>query len=239
MSLTSPTTISEKINRTIIRLTQKAKYYKIVNLASAPWLVKELKSQGINAKYFPLSTLEPIRLKLQNSEISVRKDIDFLSYVPISSFKFYGGHYILNLARQLPSYKFMIIAPDVNDSSKLPSSSLKNLIFKSRVPFEEMKYIYARTKCFLRLTKHDGLSLSVLESLFYKLQVIWTYSFPYTIYVKYGNIEELKQVLLEVINSYRPNEEGHNYVLNVFHQTNLKKRYELLFNALSDYLKRS
>jgi len=228
--LTSPQNIIDKVVKLSIQLIEKIRGNRILNLASSPWLVRDLRSQGIDAVYFPLSTLNIEKMKTPNEN---KKDIDFLSYVPKRKFNFYGGRHILKLAKELPEYTFMVVMPDVENSRQLPKSPFSNLLFKPRLTFEGMQDMYLRARCFLRLTKHDGLSLSVLESLYYKLQVIWTYPFPYVIHVSHhDDIKELKRILRDVIDNYHPNNNGHDYVVKNFSQYALRKRFSKLFRNL-------
>jgi glycosyltransferase involved in cell wall biosynthesis len=203
-----------KIVRLMVKSAEKIRSPRIVNLAVADWLVSELKSQGISASCFPISTLDTETLKAPN-EIE-DKDIDFLSYIPKTSFAFYGGDHILRLSRELPQYTFAVIMPDITDCNALPRATFGNLRFYPRLTFEEMQNMYLRSKCFNRLTEHDGLSLSVLEALYFKLQVVWTYDFPYVIRVQRSDINELKNVLSHIIENYSQNNEGHNYVVQNF-----------------------
>jgi len=219
-----------KIYRQLVKLATKLKK-RIINLAGSPWLVDELKTQGIRAIYLPLSTLNIERMKPPNIDVS-DKDIDVLSYVPKRRFTFYGGHHILKLARNFPEYTFVVVMPDVRDDHRLPRSPFKNLVFMSKRSFEEMQALYLRAKCFLRLTKHDGLSLSILEALYYKLTVVWTYRFPYAIHVNYNDVEKLKTLLPELIDNYSPNEEGHQFVVTHFSQDALRKRLQKLLEGI-------
>jgi glycosyltransferase involved in cell wall biosynthesis len=228
ISLTLPRGTFQILDKFIIKFIEKIKFGKIINLAGSPWLKAELKSQGINAYYFPLTTLDIKKLRRPNI---IQKDIDVLTYLPKSKFSFYGGDYILKLARELPQFTFAAVMPDITNTRELPKSSF-NLKFYPRVSFDEMQLMYLRSKCFIRFTEHDGLSLSVLEALYYKLQVIWSYAFPYVINVKYGNFDELKNVLIHVLSDYHLNEEGHKYVVSNFSMDKMKERYRKLFLLL-------
>lgn len=183
----------------------------IVHLAGSQWLVDELATAGIEATFLPITSIDIQTMRHENTNRNM--SIDFLSYIPRGRFNFYGGDKLINLAESLPRCSFLVIMPDVTDISEnadLPVHP-ENVTFTGKIDFHRMSDIYMRAKCFLRLTEHDGLSLSVLESMFYKLQVFWTYKFPHTIHVE--QFEGLQQIMQEVISSWRPNEAGHNYVV--------------------------
>lgn len=194
-------------------LRYKYKNNTLVHLAGAPWLVEELETVGIKAKYFPLTSINT-----ENAETlldDVEKDIDVLSYVPINKFDFYGGSKIIRLAKELPTYKFFLLHPDLDEiTCDINQRYPKNVTVSPNVDFKEMKELYLRSKVFLRLTDHDGLSLSVLEALFYKLQVCWTYSFPNTHHVK--DYETLKISVMHEVENWVANNQGHEYVKEKF-----------------------
>ena len=179
----------------------------------SPWLVNELASLDIDAAYLPLTTIDENQLSSTKSEII--KDIDFLSYVPYSKFQFYGGDKILHLAERWSDYTFLLIHPDLNEipldlSQKMPS----NVILSPRVDNAKMSEMYQRSRFFVRYTEHDVLSLSVLEALYYRLHVLWTYDFPHTI--KIENQEQISSLIPKLIEEWSPNDAGYTYVVENF-----------------------
>jgi len=192
---------------------RKMKKGRLINLAAAPWLVDELSKININATYLPLTTID--EHKLTPVDIHHVKDIDFLSYVIFNRFDFYGGDKIVELANRWQNYTFLIICADLDEIpqdfiEKMP----KNLTISPRVNWNKMLEFYQRSKFFLRYTEHDGLPLSVLEALFYHLQVLWTYDFPYT--QKIETQEKLSDSIPSLVKNWHPNENGHAYVLENF-----------------------
>jgi hypothetical protein len=220
----------KQLTLNVITILNEKRYKKYINLAVTPWLVNELKSAGINALYLPISSLN----KEMNPGNNDYKDIDFVSYVPKNKFIFYGGPYILKLAKKLNNFKFAIIMSDVINNEKLPKNSIKNLILLPKLSNVELIKIYNRSKCFIRLTEHDGLSLSVLEALFYKLQIAWTYNFPYTHLVHLNDINGTEKTLSNIINNFSLNTEGHQYVLNNFSQNVIMNHYTKFFKMIRD-----
>ena len=211
MALSLPKNLVERLDRLLIKFVEKAEFHRIINLAGSKWLVDELNSQGISAYYFPLTTLELGKLK--DPQSVGKKTIDFLSYVSLGRFSFYGGQQIVRLARELPQFTFAVIMPDIIEPEKLPKLCVHNLHLYPRLSFGEMQDMYLMSKCFIRLTEHDGLSLSILEALYYRLQIIWTHDFPHVIHIENRDLCKLKQLMLDVMNTYDLNNEGHNYVV--------------------------
>jgi hypothetical protein len=185
----------------------------LINLAAAPWLVDELSKVHINATYLPITTIDAQKL----GEVDTRhvKDIDFFSYVPLRSFDFYGGNKIVNLADRWQEYTFLIICSDQHQIpldfiEKMP----KNVTVSPRVERSTLLEFFQRSKFFIRYTQHDGISLSVLEALYFNLQVLWTYDFPYT--RKIETQEKLSDSIPSLVKSWHPNYEGHTFVIENF-----------------------
>lgn len=204
-----------KINNFIQNCLVRRKMKKggLITLAGAPWLVEELAKFPIQTTYLPITTIDEQKLgPVDNQHV---KDIDFLSYIPISRFNFYGGDKIIKLATRWPEYNFLIICADINEISrnfieKLP----ENITIIPRVARSKMPEFYHRSKFFIRYTEHDSESLSVFEALYYNLQVLWTYDFPYTI--KIGTFETLSDSIPSRVENWQPNYPGHDYILEHF-----------------------
>lgn len=205
-----------------IIIKYKTQKKQIIHLAGAPWLADELYEAGINSRYFPITTIDPT--KMVNPNNHSEKCIDFISYVPSNSFDFYGGKIVIRLANKYPKYTFLILQPDLNKLEKDHLSRFPpNVTVLPKVDFKTIQELYLKSKFFLRFTEHDGLSLSVLEALYFKLHVLWTYPFPHVCHIK--NYDTLVERLPEIVNEWRPNDEGHEYVLNNFSTDVWKKDF--------------
>jgi glycosyltransferase involved in cell wall biosynthesis len=163
----------------------------------------------IQATYVPITSIDTGILGTLNSQII--KDIDFFSYVPFERFSFYGGNKIVKLAQRWDQYRFLIICPDLTEIpadfiAKMP----KNIQFSPRVERDAMPELYQRSKFFIRYTQHDGLSVSVLEALYFNLQVLWTHDFPCT--HKISNLETLSDSIPSLVENWQPNLRGHAFV---------------------------
>ena len=188
----------------------KRKRGGLIHLAVAPWLVDELSALHIAASCLPVTTID-IR-KLGTVDTRAVKDIDFLSYVHFRRFNFYGGDKIVQLARRWQKYKFLIICADLTEIppefvEKMP----ENVTLYPRVAWNAMPEFYQRSKFFIRYTHHDGLSLSVLEALYFNLEVVWTYDFPCT--HKIETLDALSDSIPSLVKNWQPNKKGHEYVI--------------------------
>jgi len=204
-----------------------------LHLVCAPWLREELSEIGIFSHYLPITTLS--KSVVNEIDDSRERDIDFLSYVPQSRFNFYGGDKIAEIAKSKPNRKFVIIVPDAESQSSIALSGIpNNVMLLSRMSFDAVQELMMKTKVFLRLTKHDGLSLSVLEAMNNACQVLWTYQFPFVIQAKSNTLSE---DVSSVVEKWIPNIQGRNYVRENFQAEVV---YENLQKTIRDfYVKRN
>jgi hypothetical protein len=191
----------------------KMKRGGLINIAVAPWLVDELAQTDISATCLPITTLDP--KFLGTPDIQHAKDIDFLSYVQLRRFDFYGGDKIVKLAERWKDYTFLVILGDITEIppdfvEKIPN----NVTISPRVERDNMPELYQRSKFFIRYTQHDGLSLSVLEALYFNLEVLWTYDFPCT--YKIDTLEKLSDSVPSLIKNWHPNIRGHEFVIEQY-----------------------
>ena len=191
----------------------KMKRGGLINVAVAPWLVDELSTIPITATCLPITTIDRNNLGLVAAQHA--KDIDFLSYVQLRRFDFYGGDKIIKLATRWKNYTFLLI---LGDRTEIPPDFLekipKNITVSPRLERNKMPELYQRSKFLIRYTQHDGLSLSVLEALYFNLEVLWTYDFPCT--HKIEALEKLSDSIPSLIDCWQPNNRGHAYVTEHF-----------------------
>lgn len=211
---------------------RKKKKGGLINLAAAPWLVDELGKLNINATYLPITTID--KNNLGPVDIQKVKDIDFLSYVPLRSFEFYGGDKIVRLAQRWQDYTFLLVLPDLHEiPSSLVEKMPKNVIISPRVNRDGMNDLFNRSKVFIRYTQHDAISLSVLEALYFKLQVVWTYKFPFTQKIK--TEEELSDLIPSLIQNWQLNEDGHTFVTENYTTEEFKKNFVKVIQSKISY----
>jgi hypothetical protein len=195
----------------------------VVHFAAAEWLISELHQTGINAEYLPISSIDTSQPITEKA--STEREYDFLSYIPSNRAEFYGEDKILSIAKKLTTKKFIIIRPDIVEKEKIANiSQYKNVTYLPRKPFKEMNELYLNSKCFLRFTKHDGLSLSVLEALYYKEQVFWSYPYP-----NVHHISETKDIIKKmdsIVSDWKPNIDGHKFVKENFNLQKVKANFQ-------------
>lgn len=144
----------------------------------------------------------------------------------------YGSDVILRLAKDLPSVQFLVVPGEDSEPSWLLSKKdeAPNLVFLGWK--DDMLEVYKQTTVLLRLTRYDGLSYMVIESLALGRQVIWSCNYlPFCHRAK--NFDEAKQVILETQKNPRLNVEGAQYVRANFSSKHIMRKLITIYNKLA------
>jgi len=149
-----------KVSDTVIRAN--------INWAEISWTTKELEAIGVYAEIVPLTS------SMVTSELApLPQEFTVLAYLPSTRPIFYGGHYILRLAREMPDIRILCVGSEESPfhftSEPLPS----NIEFLGHP--DSLEDVYLQTTVLIRVVEHDGLSFMVLEALAHGRYVIWSY----------------------------------------------------------------
>lgn len=179
--------------------TMLTKYIdKSMSCTDAPWLQEELKSANI---YADLLRFKHIDLLTPNIEKFISSDV--LSYVAEGKEEFYGIEYLLKLATSFPEVNFHIVG-----TKGKQFKAYKNIKFYGWIAQTEFEILRSKHPIFIRLTKHDGYALSILEALANGNEVLWNYPHPKCHYLDISKniINSFKEILALVErNEYLPN----------------------------------
>jgi hypothetical protein len=210
----------------------KQKRGSLINLSGAEWLKDELEEIGISSIVLPITTINEDLIKIDSG--NTNRNIDFISYTPFARFEFYGGTKILELAELLPEYNFLLILPDISEiKANLFKKIPKNVNLSAQINFDEMQKLLRNSKCFLRFTKHDGLSLSVLESLLANTHVLWTHEFPFTQKINLNsNKNDILKQLMIIISNWQLNQSGRDFVIKNFVSSKFVSNFNTIFNEI-------
>jgi hypothetical protein len=202
---------------------------KVFHFAHGKWLQKELNHLGLRTNYLPIASIHNI-LKVEHPQIHEIK-YDVISYIPYCRFDFYGGNIFLKLASMMPENKFLIINSDLN-LNEIEAIDIypENLTALPKQSFDDTQKLYTESKCFLRLTKHDGMSFSVLEALYHKLHVLWTCDFPNVVKVQLDDFDDILNKTKAIITDWKPNQIGHDFVVNNFNDEKMQSWYDNMLN---------
>lgn len=170
-------------------------------------LTTELEGQGIKAE-----TVAFMNREVRDLEKPFPESFSVLSYVPVGKEAFYGLPAILECAARMPDVKFYIV-------SNSTSFNLPNVISLGRVPdiIDEIN----RHHVLIRLTRHDGMAIGVVEALSCARYVVWSKHFPHCEYAV--DADGLYQALCNLREVKRPNSAGKSYVLERFAPSTIRE----------------
>jgi hypothetical protein len=174
------------------------------NIAVAPHLVDELATAGIRAQFVP-SILDP---ELVETGASRWNDglRPVLLYLPGRRKEFFGIDVIEPVIAANPDLSFIVVADETHALAAHPN--VESLGWVS-----DMRHLYARVGCILRITSHDGMPRMLLEGLLRGLYAI--YSWPLRGCWEARTEEEIETALSSYRAATRPNNVGRAAVLEM------------------------
>ena len=147
-------------------LLEIVKQDRNVNISDGPWLVDELRGLGVDATYVPVTAIDAVA---EPKPLPERFRV--VSVLPEPRRAFYGEKAVYSIAREFPDIRFTVVG-----------KGARNPVAPSNVEFlgyiDQMPSLLDASSVLLRMPKHDGKSMIVLEALARGRHVIWTYDFP-------------------------------------------------------------
>jgi len=228
--LINPDAMEAKMRRRIKRwllLRSMGANEDCTHLGGAPWLVEELKSCGIQAKFCPVAYGQ---LDANDSPIHpLPEKTAVFTYIPKGKEDFYGEPLVLSAARRNPDISFTIVA---NDESRQPSD-LPNVRYYGWVSADEMEEIVRNSTCCIRLTRHDGLGGTIMEAIMRGRYGIFSYSHPYV--HRASTSEEVDLALADIRSKNEPNYVGSEFVRSQYSLAVTRERLKgILLSACRD-----
>lgn len=188
-----------------------------VNFVDAIWLKEEIESIGVHVEMLKFKYISP------GKPVSKYEKVSVMSYISQSRQAFYGMQSIVEAAAHFPEIDFNIFGMSECDFSCTPNVHLHG--WRSENDFAKA---LQENAIFLRLTEHDGFSVSVIEALGYGCEVIWTYPETHVVYLKEKSdlIKELT-LLIEKVEKRGlcPNFEASNEVALIFNRETVMSNY--------------
>jgi hypothetical protein len=173
-----------------------------LHLTVSSGLAEELKQMGIKATVIPLT---PTYLPKANPTWPPDRVVHV--YLPEGKGKFYGAEITFKLAREMPDVNFLITANNGNGMPQLPNVTYLGWV-------EDMEMVWSKVRVYLRLTKHDGMPLTVIEALQRGRYVIWSYEFPHCMQAL--SVEDAKKDLEVALEQKGMNVDGMVYTSHAF-----------------------
>jgi hypothetical protein len=174
------------------------------NIAVSPHLVGELAAAGIRARFIP-SVIDSDVASLDVQQPSPTPK-PILIYMPTSRQEFYGRNTIESALVSNGALRFVVVG---DESHSL--GHYGNVESLGWVP--DMRPIYDRCGCILRLTQHDGMPRMLIEGLLRGMYAI--YSWPLTGCWLATNLEEVQSSLATYATITEPNYDGRAAILGM------------------------
>lgn len=187
------------------------------NVAVAPHLVGELATAGICARFIP-SVLDP---DLAGAAVTQWNDQirPVLVYMPTRRKDFFGISVIESVIAANPDIKFIIVADDSHALATYPNVESLGWV-------ADMKSVYPRAGCVLRITAHDGLPRMLMEALLRGLYAI--YSWPLDGCWQARTEAEIQAALSHYRQMTTPNVTGRNATLAMLAERPDRKMSEII-----------
>jgi hypothetical protein len=192
-----------------------------LHLAQADHIVEELKVVSINAKVIPLV---PSRILVETPPLG-DSILVYLKTDDKGDKELYGFEETMKLAKEMPDVKFLIIG-----RGSLGNSIPSNINPLGWLDTHGMDDVWAKTKVYLRLTKHDGLPLTLLEALARGRYVVWTQEFPFCTCVT--SVEGAKVALRELLSKESLNSGGVSHVRENFDPLKIAEKIKVEYMKL-------
>lgn len=198
-----------------------------VNFVDSIWLKEELESIGLKPK--------TVRFKYGSSDsnlVDKYESMGVVSYIGDQRQEFYGLHKIAELAKLFPTLPFHLYGV------KEPEISLpENVTCYGWQPAEVFKKALRENPICLRLTDHDGFSVTVVEAITYGSEVIWSLPFEFSHLAR--TVEETQAILNELIplieqRGMTPNKKNRKALEDYFNRDKVLSNY---IKELKEYAK--
>jgi len=193
------------------------------HFVDSPWQQEEVKSLDL--------TIQIVPFKYGREIIPVTKyeKIHVLTYIAASRKVFYGWESVKTAAKVFPALQFRVVGME-NEDDAFPD----NIQLLGWLDAEKMAEELRNAPIFLRMTEHDGFSVSVIEALSVGAEVIWTHPSDCIHFVQ--NDAEMNHKLSEVLKliEYRngiPNEETITFCNKTYN------RQQIMVNYISELQK--
>ncbi|MFM7768989.1 MAG: hypothetical protein ACKO8Q_00345 [Bacteroidota bacterium] len=136
---------------------------KSIHFADSDWLEEELRSIQINPIRLTFKCITPLPI------LEKYPSIKALTYLAEGRKEFYGFNHVVQLANEFPQISFTVCG-----MNKPNESTPSNIKFMGWVPRDSFVQMLSEHAIFLRLTEHDGYSVSVIEALSSGAEVLMT-----------------------------------------------------------------
>lgn len=176
----------------------------------------ELNTLSVTSEILPIF---PYKMNLDLVEMPGKHAC--LIYMPTGKEFFYGYDMLEEVFIRYSDLDFYIVGnTDIAFFEKYSNVHVLGVL-----SLEEMNEVYKKISIVIRVPRHDGLSMSVIEALAKGKYVLWNYKYPFSRHVRNGEdiIQELGSILNEIP---QINKAGHDYVNKTYTSENFLRIFK-------------
>ena len=206
------------IGTDVLKAKENKKFKNVIkyidtNLSCSELIKKELAELGVPSKEIPI-----IPKEISKNYSKTPSQHAILAYLPEGKEEFYGLEYVKYAAEKYTNINFYIVG---NAKNEILNSS--NVKFLGNLSQGEMDELYDKITVLMRIPKHDGLSLMLLEALSKGKEVLYCYDFPGVRVIK-SKLDV--DIALKSILNVKPiaNKVGHDYVQKNYCIEDIRKK---------------
>ena len=177
-----------------------------IHLACSGPLARELQEKGVNSHVLPLA---PFHMSMEL--VPMPKTHAVLAYLPEGREDFYGIGFVRQAAAHWPSLPFYVVA---NGKARLfPEDNIYPL---GHLDTEQMEALYKKISILIRITRHDGWPMMVMEALAKGRHVICNQNLCGQICLADTEAAALRHLEALVKSPPCVNRQGHDYAVGHF-----------------------
>lgn len=195
-----------------------------LNCVDSPWLMEEVSSIGL------IPCMKHVKyLRKELVPCSQYREMRVLTYIAQDRQEFYGLDWVIRLAKANPTISF-----DVFGMSHSVKSIPVNIHLLGWQAEDEVLSAIKQAPIFLRLTDHDGFSVSVIEALSLGAEVLMRLPSPWTHLVDESNVEEVFNAVCKkvIVNDFKPNFKTRELAMIEFNKYEVLSGYVKMLKAL-------
>ena len=185
------------------RWVKTARSLASLHVADSPELADEVRDLGFPKPH----VVRLLPATLQPAPARMPEPFAVLSYWADGKVEFYGGHWVLQLAREFSDIPFYIAGRCTR-----PADAPDNVTYLGWI--KDVSTYYDRCSVLIRLPRHDSISVMVLEMLARARHAIYSRPFPHCHHAE--DLETARDALARIIAAREPNHSGPAFVAREF-----------------------
>jgi len=180
--------------RKIFTLEKKI-FKKVINIVVAPWLKTELEKYDLHVN--AIIPLVPVDFFKELKETKWPDDLGLIYYLPKGREELYRVDILRVLSKRFSNIKFYVVGTDYIKIRR------HNIEVKGIISRQDMAKMYESSIGLVRMPRHDGLPLMVLEALLMQRYVIYNKPIEISCVQYVEDVDDAIKVLSRLVDKYQ------------------------------------